>query len=82
MKCEHSKMPEQPRPRTIVTFRDSEVAEALHDYACKTGELMPTGEMCVWGIDHGRGPDSQIKLCIERGEGQEIWPPEDVGDGG
>lgn len=76
MKCEHHAMPKQPRPRTVVTFSDEETAEALRDYALRMGQQLPTGKMCVWG----RERDRKIQLCIERGEGQDVWPPEDVGD--
>jgi hypothetical protein len=76
MNCVHHDMPKRPRPLTLVTFTVEEVAEALRNYACKTGGLMPTGEMS-WGI----GCESEIQLSIYRDEGQEVWPRKDVGDG-
>lgn len=77
MNCVHHAMPEPKRPLTAVTFNNDEVAEALRDYALRMGLQMPTGEM-HWSIDHLR----ETHLCIERSEGQEVWPPEAVADGG
>lgn len=71
MECKHKPADEPSRPRSIITFEQSEVAKASRDYVEKAGERIPDGEMSVWGIES----DRKLELCIKRAAGQEVWPP-------
>lgn len=45
----------QPQPvRHLVEFTESELAEALADYAAKHGTLLPEGQRHIWGLDNTR----------------------------
>ena len=57
----------QPQPiRHLVEFTESELVEALIDYAAKHGTLLPEGMRSVWGLDNTRlQNESTVTLVVD-----------------
>lgn len=55
----------QPQPiRHLVEFTQSELEEALADYAVKHGTLLPEGQRHIWGLDNTRFNDECVMTLI------------------